>query len=1001
MQPVSLVRRIVVALLFVSAPLQAQRVTTGDLAGVVVSETGKPVPETTLQISKNDGSAPQSATTDASGMFRLRGLEPGFYRINARRIGFREAQLQSLRIVAGQTTEVRVLLAASPTQLSTVEVRVTATSIDATTTEIARHLDVAEVSLVPMARDANSLVGLVPGAAKGFVWGGASDATNNYKLDGVSVNHPGTGGDFLSPSIDWIDALEVRGLGAGAEYGDFQGGIINAITKTGTNDLRGSVRANYISPGLTASNIQPNEEGAEQNMRREISAEMSGPLVHDRLFYFIGGLIVDHNVAVPDLTTAALDDTRPVEQEFRDRRGIAKLTFRPSLNDRFDALFSRTQGSADRAELNGLDDPASAINVSAPTNFYELAWSRTMTTSSLDARVGGFNARESRLGYEGDNVPGVRIFTRGRQPQFQNAPFNTRVEPRSIGGNITWRKQHTLGQGENRIAIGAEYNRGYWKAQRTRNGGLTWLPYLSPATGTVDPLNAPSWFDVASEWGGETHLNSDVENLGVFVQDYLTPVPNLTIIPGVRFGRWSGWLTPHDSADQRFLAARDNAIEPRIGVVWDVSKRNDLVVKAHWGQFHQAMNSVFFDRAEGGDVYTNQRFYAQGPNLESSRRVYTPAERDAKLANPEEFSTDVFSLTYQESILNEAGRVENYKQPYIQQAVMSIEKRFGPRWKAELTYTNRINKNIVGLVDRNLATNYSQLHHVAVRDRVTAETAFDQYGDPLILETVWVSNKDVVADLLRRQQSMKPLPPTPGFTYADIGRLKWDPDIVLTTVEGGRRTFNQLSAVIRTEQPRWNASTSFTYTRLRGNIAGLNGFGSTGSEFSAGAAVRPNEAINFDGYLPDFPSFESKTWVGGELLYGIRGGAFLTTSLGNYFAPSFQINPRFRFQAADLSPLDDALFDQVRGQTILLEERGSRKYQSRINLDLRAEKQFTSGNMDWFVTADLFNATASDAIVERNLTINNSVNTDPTSIFAAPRRRVNPMALQVGLRLEF
>ena len=597
--------RFAVAAAVAASPLQAQRITTGDLAGTVVTEDGKPAAETTIRVSRHDGAPAQTATTDATGSFRIHGLEPALYRVDARRIGFREGRLQSLRIVSGQTTEVRIVLTASATQLSTVEVRVTATSIDPTTTEIARRLEVSDVKLVPMGRDANSLIALVPGAAKGFVWGGASDATNNYKLDGVSVNHPGFGGDYLSPSIDWIEALEVRGLGAGAEYGDFQGGIINAVTRTGTNDLRGSVRANYIGPSLTATNIQPNEEGAEQTMRRELSGEVSGPLVRDRLSYFAGGLLIDRNVAVPDLTTAALDDTRPVQQEFRDIRAIGKLTFRPALTDRIDALVSHTDGKVEHAELNGLDDPNGSLKVTSPTTFYELAWSRAGAASSLDARLAGFDSRESRLGYEGDSVPGIRIFTRGRQPVYQNSPFSLRVEPRSIGGNITWKKQNTLGRGENKIAAGIEYNRGYWKADRTRNGGLTWLPYVNPATGTVDPADAPGWIDVASKWGGEMHVDSDVENLGVFLQDYLTIAPNLTLTPGVRFGRWSGWLTPFDGSSPRFLAARDRAFEPRMGIVWDVTSRNDLVVKPHWGQFHQAMNSVFFDRAAGGNVQGN------------------------------------------------------------------------------------------------------------------------------------------------------------------------------------------------------------------------------------------------------------------------------------------------------------------------------------------------------------------------------------------------------------
>jgi hypothetical protein len=985
-----------VAMTFSAAAAQ-QRAATGDLAGAAVSEDGKPVSGATVQIVRNDGSSPQSATTDANGLFRVRGLTPGLYRVAARRIGLREARLTSLRIIAGQTTEVRVTLTASPTQLSTVEIRVTPTMIDATTTELTRKITVADVALVPLGRDAASLVELVPGASRGFIWGGAGDASNNYQLDGVSVNHPGVGGDFLSPSVDWIEALEIRGLGAGAEYGDFQGGIVNAVTRTGTNTTRGSARANFISPALTMSNIEPNEEGAEQTMRREVSAEMSGPLVHDRLFYFLGGLLVGRDVAVPDLTTASVDDSRPVQQEFRDERGIAKLTFRPGSADRFDALLGHTNSRIEHAELNGLDDPNGSLRVAAPTNFYELAWIRTGFASSLDVRIVGFESKASRLGYEGDDVPAIQLFTRGRQPVYQNAPFSQRLKPRSLGGSAVWKNQQRMAGVENRFSLGVDYIRGSWRNIRTRNGGLTWLPYVNGAGPTFDPLNARTWPDVASEWGGEIHLKADVENGAAFLQDYLTLSPNLTFTPGVRYGRWTGWLTQSDSTQSRFLAARHQAFEPRMGVVWDVSGRADLVLKAHWGRYHQSMNAVFFDRAAGGDVYSNERFYFQGPDLTDSRRVYTPEERDANIG-----AFTGFSPTFSESILNEAGAVENYRQPYVDQTVLSAEKRFGPRWKLDLRYTNRINKDIVGLVDRNLATNYSILKNVAVKDRVTSTTIYNQYGGPLALPVVWVSNKDLRADLIRRRDAIsRPLPPTPGYTFADIDRLKWEPDIALTTVDGARRRFDQVSIEVATGQQRWNGFASLTYTRLRGNIEGLTGFGTTGTEFSAGAAVRPNEAVNFNGYLSNFPVLESKVWLGGDFIYGFRGGVFGTLSVGNHFTPVFQISPRFRYQASDATFLDDLLFDGVRGQTLLIEERGNRNYPPRVNVDLRLEKPFATRAMKWTATADLFNATASNTIVERNLTINDGLDTDPTSVFAAPRRRVSPLALQLGLRVQF
>ena len=973
----------------------AQRSQTGSIAGVVVNEDGTAVGDATLVISRSDGTQPQNAVSAANGSFRVGSLEPGLYRVTARRLGFREARLPFLRVVAGQTADVRVTLTSSPTQLSTVEVRVSPTSIDASTTELAQRIEIADVALVPMGRDASSLVDLVPGAKKGFVWGGAGDAANNYQIDGVSVNHPGVGGEFLSPSIDWIESLEVRGLGAGAEHGGFQGGIVNAVTRTGTNAWRAAVRSNYTSPTLTDNNIQPNEEGAEQSLRRELGADMSGPIVKDRLFYFLGGVVVDRHVQVPDLYTVDLDDVRSSEQEFRDVRGIGKLTFRPGPLDRIDALVGHTDNQVENAGLNGLDDPASTLQVRSPTTFYELGWSRTGVTSAFDARLVGFQSKETRLGYEGDAVPGVQIFTPGRRPIFQNAIFNDRVKPRSLGAAASWSREHSLGRGSNQIVIGGEVSRGSWQKDRTRNGGMTWMPYLNPQTRAVDPARADTWLDAASEWGGDIHIDADVEDLAVYVQDYLRVLPNLTFTPGIRYGRWSGWMTPVDGSSERFLAARDAAVDPRIGAVWDVTGRNDFVVKAHWGRYHQAMSALFFDRAAGGNAYENERLYYQGPAITDSRRVFTPAERDANLD-----TFFGFSPTFVETILNEAGVVENYRQPFVEQAVLSLEKRFGPRSKVEMSFTNRVNKDIVGLVDRNLESNYSPLTTIGVRDRVFQTRIFDHNGEPLKIPVLWVSNAALRAELIARQTSMFPRPPVPGYTFNDIATLTFEPDIALTTVPDAKRRMSQLTASVRTEQERFSWFGSASYTHLKGNVGGLTGFGTAGEDFTAGPGVRPNERTNFEGRLPNIPAFDIKSWLTGPVMFGVTGGVFTSMTLGEYFEPSFRITPRFKYYDLNDAPLADELFLGVIGQTILIEERGSRKYPSNVNVDLRLERPFDLGQFNAIVSADLFNALGSNAIVARNLTVNDGTTTDPTSVFGAPRRRVAPMRLQIGMRLE-
>jgi hypothetical protein len=971
------------------------RSSAGTVAGVVATESGAAVSDASISIARTDGTGTQTATSDARGAFRIGSLAPGLYRLTARRIGYREAERLLLRVTSGRTSEVRITLTASPTLLSTVEVRETPTSIDASSTELARRIDIADVSLLPMGRTAASLLELVPGARNGFVWGGAGDAANNYQLDGIAMNHPGTGGDFLSPSIDWVEALEVRGLGAGAEHGGFQGGIVNAITKTGSNEWSGAVRGTFISPALTGSNILPNEEGAEQSMRREIGADAGGAIIRDRLFYFVGGLVIDRKVDVPELVTAVPDDVRPFQQEFRDVRGIGKLTLRPGPFDRIDALAGYTDSRIERSELNGIDDPAASKKVRSPTTFYELAWARNAGAGGLHARIGGFRSEATSLGYAGENVPGVQVFYPGRQPLFQNATFNDRNRPGSLSAGVSWRREHTLLGGINRFVVGADLTRGSWKRTRTRNGGMTWFPYVNPATNTVDPGDASTWVDAASEWGGEIRVDSEVQDAALFVQDYFSLSPHFTLTPGLRLGQWKGWLTPADGSSPRFLAASDAAIDPRIGLVWDITGRTDFVVKAHLGTYHQAMSSLFFDRAAGANAYANERFYLQGPAVSDSRTTFTPAERDANL---DPFTG--FSPTFSESILNEAGDVVDYRQPYVRQAVISVEKRIGSRFKIEASYVNRVNKDIVGLVDRNLEQNYSRLTNVQVRNRVTQTPVYDQFGNPLILPELWVSNAQLRNALILRRDGMLRRPPIEGFTFADIDHLTFEPDIVLTTVPDARRVTNQVSVALRTDQREWSAFASATFTDLRGTVDGLTGFGTTSNGFTAGPGVRRNERVNYRGRLGNIPAFDSKAWLTGRLPGGIQAGILVNYSLGEYLAPAFRITPRYRFLESDRGALEDALFAGVLGQTILIEERGTRKYPQAATVNLRGEKRFEAKGVSYVVSGDLFNAFASDAIIERNLTVNDAISTDPTSLFGAPRRRVTPIRFQIGLRVE-
>ena len=988
-------------LLSQSAAIVGRVVQLDSLAAGICAD-GCPIADAAVHVARSGGGQTRETITLADGSFRLDSLSPGVYTLAARRLGYRGAELTGVRVADGQTLRLQIRLTRAPRRLSTVEVLASPLSIDAMTTELPIHLSRASTELLPSGREASSLVSLVAGARTNQLWGGAPGVSNDYQLDGVSINHPGLGGDFLSLSVDWIESLDVRGLGVGAEEGDFQGGIINAITKTGSNERRYALRTNYESSALTATNLNANEQGVEVAGRRELGAELLGPIRRDRLFYFVAGQLVRRDLRSPDLTTAAADDFQPARETQRDGRALGKLTWLPALGQRVDMLVGYSSVATEHAGINGVDDPSATAAVREPNTFYELSWNNNgSATNQIDIRLAGFTARESRLGYAGSSVPAVQLFQLGRMPVYQNALFDELHEPSNIGLTARWTTRQHLLASDHRFVFGGDVSRGRWRSERTRNGGLTWRPYTS-GIANFDPTDATTWQTVASDWGGDMHLDSDVASEALFVQDYLTVGGRLTITPGLRFGHWAGFVhrrcasTPAASSScGSFRAVQATGLDQRMGVSWDVTGRNTLAIKAHWGRYHQGMYSLFFDRAAGVDAYTNERFYYTSPPVTDSRRRYTTAERDAPGSG--------FGTFYDELILDESGRVAHYRQPYVDQAMVGIEKALGAFWKLEVTYTNRRNGDIVGLVDRNLLGNYTAIHDIAVNNRFANGLVLDANGRPLVLPTVYVANADLQRALAVMTANAKSPPESLlGYSADYIRQLSWNPDLVLTTIPQAKRRYQQITFQLRRFGESWRGEASVTGARLRGNVAGVTGYGTSGSTFSAGQFVRPNEGINATGFLPDALEMEGKVWVTGELRYGMRGGLVYTHTLGERFSPSFQLLGRYRYSRENGTTTgedvpDDAL-RTVLGQTIFVESRGSRQYASRDILDAHLEWH---GARVPTLTADLFNALGSNAIVSINTNIGDQDPSDPTSLFGAPRLRVDPRTLRLGLRFEW
>jgi Carboxypeptidase regulatory-like domain len=989
----------------------AAQVATAQLIGSARDGAGSPLSGVTVELVRR-GTVVQTAMTDSTGAFRIGGVAGGVYAVIGRLVGYQETLHEDVALPAGDVVTVRLTLEPAPVILPGVDVVLTPIEISRVDTEFGKTIQTEAIRSVPIGHDARDLVALTPGARAGHVWGGATAQANNYQLDGVSANHPGVGGDLIQPSVHWIESIEVRGLGAGAEHGNFQGGLINVITKSGTNRFQGGMRLSGESHRLNASSLEPAEIGSEIAARYDVEGEVRGPLLRDRLFYFLAGQWLQRDARFTNHLPGVEASHAPSLEERTEGKFFGKLSWRPSGFHGLDASVAHTENRTEHWGLSGYETADATLRLDAPTTAYNVSWtSRFDAGISLDARFAHVERVETRSPYAGDDVPGVLTYgLNAPYLGYQNAPLRYHHAPSSTGGSVSMLVERTAAGLQHQLRIGAEHNAGAFTDQRTRNGGMTWRP---PRSRRLEPGDPATWFAsstpfVASVWGGEVDLHAEVESSALFAQSTIGLHRRVSISPGVRWGRWQGRLLPGGRAEDAFTAVEHAAPEARIGLILDLSDDHTFVAKAHWGRYHQSMIAQMFDRAAGGDVFSDEEmwFYRGTPFVDPATR-FSRDQRDAMQADRTFTRENVITLT-------ETGPAVDYHQPYVDQWIVGLEKTFSNVVKLEAVYVNRRNRNMVALVDRNRATNYTRFDRVTVFGLGGDALPFE--GGTVQLKEVYLPNAPLLERLRCKATGLCPdAPNIPGLSLADTARLTWDPDYVLTNVPDARRAFDQFQFVLSVLQPRWSLTASAVVTSLEGNLDNVTGYDDP-SGFGAGPYVRVNEGVNSFGTLPNFADRELKVVLFGDLPWSMRGGLFWNYASGDHWAPYFTLaSGAYTFRLFDTGePLDPAFFYTLEGHRTFVGPRGLQQHEPRAQFDLHLERTFGAGSRSWTVSLDLFNLIDSGSITEVNRSVNRGQNyypgtqqfegfrvIEPGEFYRAVRQRVPPRTLRLGTRIAF
>jgi hypothetical protein len=990
---------------------QAQ-VANGVLQGRVLDPTGAPVSGAAVQVDREASSFRRGTTTDPQGGYRIAGLPAGRYRVRITRSGY-AVGTGTFLIAIGESLVHDWVLTERPLVLDTVRgIAGSQTVISRSDTEFTTRLSEEALALLPAGHDPTDLIAYTPGARVGQVWGGANQQANAYQIDGLSANHPGIGGDLVKPSVRWIESVEIRGLGAAAEHGNFQGGLININTKSGSNRFQGGLHVSTEAAMLAGSNLRDWDVATEPNSRLDVEGELRGPLVRDRLFYYVAGQFIRRDERFVNHQYPRRESFyHPDMIEWNERKAFAKLLWQPTRRDQLSVSGGYIGSVAERFGATGHERDA-FLRMEAPSSFFRGDFTHLFAPgSALELSVGGFQ-RDERREPSDPTLPGIVGWATSSlpRPTFQNPAWRYRMAPSSLTASGALSAEIVTGSITHTLKAGGEYSTGTWIHERLRNGGQTWRPPTIRNDTRFDAADPATWTRFAPfipvETGGETNLDADVRNGAVFLQDHIDIGRRVSISPGVRFGWWEGYITPGGGVGPRFRAMHDARPEARIGLVADLTGRNETVFKAHLGRYHQSMFAQFYDRVAGGNVFSNQQvWYHYGGMPAGPATTFTAAERD-RLARER-------VLQFREEVrLNQSGPVDpGYRQPALDQMILGLEQQLG-RWvKAEMVLINRTNRNMVALVDRNVESNYTAFHDV----RVYTESMepLRVHGSQVYMPTVYIPNY-IVVEFLKHQARGEIGSVGPGLTPADTLRLTWDPDYVITNVPGARRAFDQAQAVVRIGRPGWGGTASLVWSRLRGNLDNVSGYEGSAA-FGAGPFVNPNQAVNFFGALPNFSPWEMKLSLFGEIGGGFRGGVYWNEALGDRHTPHHELSALSnRYRTSRGEAIHELLFSAVARQPVFIGPRGVYQYRNRSTVDLHLERGVRAGFGEWHFTLDAFNIFGRDTPLRTNTSVNEGLNyvpvlpggrpagpVEPSEYFGAVLERQTPRSMRVGGSFRF
>jgi hypothetical protein len=399
---------------------------SGSIQGLVKDSSGAVLPGVTIEARSLSLVGVATAVSDGEGGYRFPALPPGVYELTATLQGFTDKKLADIQLALGQLLKIELAMSVGGVA-ETVQITAESPLIDVKQNAAAATISKDAIDRIPKGRDWTSVIATAPGAnnesrAGGLQIDGSSGSENRFIVDGMDRTNLRTGVSDAQNSnstvlVDFLEQVQVKSSGYAAEYGGSTGGVISAITKSGSNQFHGDLGTYYRNEGMQSAprkawRINPFTDCSTCTGTPEFLAtpdtkldnwnpigDVGGPVLHDRAWFYFG---TSYNRTDNERTTTFRNSPPPYETRtltmwsdstYYNWNGTTQLT--KNLRLRVSGANTRSANRGSLPTATQLQPDGSVFADGTSTNGFN--------TATWDADPEKFKDRWERTGNDGLN----------------------------------------------------------------------------------------------------------------------------------------------------------------------------------------------------------------------------------------------------------------------------------------------------------------------------------------------------------------------------------------------------------------------------------------------------------------------------------------------------------------------------------------------------------------------------------------------------------------------